>query len=297
MKTFKEFLLIEELGFNLEVLNLSDIIYDTIKENPSIKKIELPENKLKIKNIFLTYNKKISSHLNINKSNINNIHLNINNLNKADIQHELNHTLQFLQLGKKSTLDKHIKYKAFTLSKGILSYEKEFDNLIAFKYLSQTLEIDSFIYNIRSEVIDTFNILLKDIKKEYYYKQVIEKKFNLIFLAVLDNSKVYKMYKDFMMDFNPLILKKISNETLILMLNIIEDNYKFLLKKNYLLPRIFRAIRQILFTKSYISNLDIKITNIDEYLNKLQKDKDNAVDYLTKKIDKLYASVYQELIS
>jgi hypothetical protein len=186
VKTFKEFLLTEELGFNLEVLNLSNIIYNTIKENPDIKKIELPENKLKIKNIFLTYNKEISSHFNINKSDINNIYLNINKLNRSDLQHELNHALQFIHLGKKKTLDKHLKYKAFTLSKGILSYDKEFDDLIAFKYLSQTLEIDSFIYNIRSEVINTFNSLLVDVEKEYY-KQVIEKKFNSIFLAVLDN--------------------------------------------------------------------------------------------------------------
>ena len=59
---------------------------------------------------------------------------------------------------------------------------------------------------------------------------------------------------------------------------------------------IIRSIKQILLKKDYIKNLNIKITNLDDYFKKLEKEQNESISYFNKKIDKLYAYIYDELI-
>ena len=109
---FKDYILNETLVINLEILKLTDYVFDYIKENGKVKKIKLNNNILNIEEIRLKYDTSENSYIDVTKSNSRRIYLNLSIIDKSIISHELNHALQYLLKGKEKTLNMHYKYKS-----------------------------------------------------------------------------------------------------------------------------------------------------------------------------------------
>lgn len=285
MKNFKQFLLQERLNINLEVLNLSEYIYDNILKQGKVKKIKLPDNSLGIKWVIIDYINSSNSALefDLKKSGREKIYLYFSkdcSITLDNIQHEMNHALKFIKQGKENTLNKFLKLKSVNLTKTFFNNDF-FNDFLAFKYFSQIDEIDSYMYNLEKQIIEKLSTL--------------KSKSNHIFKTILDNMEIYKLYKNYLLDYDPNDLRVLGHDQLLLMFNIIEDNYHFLIKKRNNFHSVLRYIYQIIFKKRYIENLDIKITNLDQYIQKLVGDKEKSIQYFNHKIDKLYASVMEKI--
>lgn len=285
MKNFKQFLLQERLNINLEVLNLSEYIYDNILKQGKVKKIKLPDNSLGIKWVIIDYINSSDSALefDLKKSGREKIYLYFSkdcSITLDNIQHEMNHALKFIKQGKENTLNKFLKLKSVNLTKTFFNNDF-FNDFLAFKYFSQIDEIDSYMYNLEKQIIEKLSTL--------------KSKSNHIFKTILDNMEIYKLYKNYLLDYDPNDLRVLGHDQLLLMFNIIEDNYHFLIKKRNNFHSVLRSIYQIIFKKRYIENLDIKITNLDQYIQKLVGDKEKSIQYFNHKIDKLYASVMEKI--
>lgn len=298
-KDFNNYLIIEKLGINEEVLKISNIIYDDILIKNSYKnyQIKLPINKLGIEYVFIFFknhdNNKAS--FDIGRSNRNKIYLWISKdikLTVDTIYHELNHAIKFIFVGKENSKKKLFDIKSLRLVKPYIASEHDniINTLIMFKYYSSREEIDSYLYNSYYQLINPSPDSIF-----YNFDKFYTDNFNEFFDLLIRETESYSIFK-FISNYNPNDLKKINHTDLQLYLNIVEDNYNFLLKQKRDIYSILRAVYQIIFKKHFISTLDIKIVNIDKYIDKLQKEKDESSKYLIKKLYKLYDLIKTERI-
>jgi len=295
MKSFENFIILEKLGINIEVINISNIIYNQLIKNPKSTEIILPYNKLNIKKIIITHIQNGGADLNIDKSTNDVIYLNVHKITKDIIQHELNHALQLIKQGNSKIIKKITSYKAHLLMKNILPESEYIENLLAFKYFSQKYEMDSYVYNIKQDMLELFDNSFQNLNYKNY-SDIINNNFNVYYKHVLEESKYYKTYQQFLINYEPNTLNNMNNDELLLLINIVEDNYIFLIKQKNKLSTLLKSFYQILFKNNYINNVDIKITNIDKYINSLKSEKNTSVTYFNNKISKLYDIIRDEII-
>lgn len=278
----RKFLLLETLGINDNVIKLSKYIFDIIKDK-KVNKITIPFYFYGIKTIIINYKKIKNTHSNFNfeDSNKDEIYLNISNINKYDIEHELNHALQFIKTNKEKVRKQSSEYRALLLTNNDLEQNDIFEKLIAFRYFSQKYELDSLIYNIKEDVSNLLDLLIENNKINKY-------NFNQHFKSLLIESETFYMIDGYLNKFNPKILKKLNNKELSLMLRVFNENKDFLSKNK--LCKINILFNK--FKKIFLSNNQIPKIDINEYINKLEKDKNEYQNYFNKKVDKIYAYIY-----
>jgi len=274
----RNFILNERLGINDDIIKISNDIYDSILNKKS--DIIAPKNNIKIEKIHINYfndNSSTKASFNINKSNLSKIILNINtnyNISVDTIRHELNHALQFLFVGKDKSIRDYSRIKAIESSTFISPKDSQiFQNFLMYKYFSDKSEINSYIYNLEYELRDLYN------ENKDYFLQNYE--------FFLKTTTVYSVF-EYIKNYDIYELKQLDSDILIKYINIIEDNYDFIIKHNSKLSYFIRSIYQIIFKKKYLNNLTIKISNINDYLNKQRKIQNESVDYMFSKMLKLY---------
>lgn len=273
MKEFSKFILNEELGFNLEVIRLSEFIFNKIIDSkPKPNRILLPDNKIGIKEVFIKYGKNqdnIEASIDVYKSNKKKIYITLVNITKDNIEHKLNHVLQLSKIGKEKFINKYSEYKSFLLTGNKFINNRVFNNFLSFKYFTLKTELDSYIYNIYYEV------------KQNIRKKEDLKNFNLY----LNLSETYRMIKYYLYDYNVHDLKKIDPEVLILIFNVVEEKYKFIIKYN-------NRKDFITWIKSFFKKKsEFKIKNIDDYLHKMENIQIERQKYFSNKINKIYSKL------
>jgi len=83
-------------------------------------------------------------------------------------------------------------------------------------------------------------------------------------------------------------------------LNIFEENYNFLYKNRksifLFIKSFFKSLHDIIIKRKLtFYNPIIKIENLENYLIKINKEKNEAKDYYLKKLSKLYNKIHKEI--
>jgi len=266
---FNDYLLVEKLGINEDVIKISEIVYKEIKKGNS--DIKIPDNKLGIKKIIIDYSKDIEMMgKDISTSTNDTIVLMINpylKINLGMIYHEMNHALQFIKIGKERSKKKLDNLMSMELS----MYNPDFQidilrKFVKFKYYLQKDEIDSYIYNsyyeLKRMVNDNINI---------------DKEFKILIKNTI-GYKILNYIKKYDID----ILKSIDSEILLNFINSIDRNNNLILK--YKLENIESVLDTI---KKGILPKEYKIKNFDKYLNKIKKEQKSSIKYFEKKLYRL----------
>jgi len=270
---FNDFLLLEKLGINDDVIKLSEIVYSNIQNG--ITEFNLPKNKLGINKIIIEYDNNIDAMgKNISDSTKDTIVLNINpnlKINKGMIYHEMNHVLQFVRIGKEKSKKKLDPLMSMELTMFNTDFQiKILKDFIRFNYYLQKDEIDSYVYNSYYELKKYISINKID-------NENIDKTFSIIIKLTM-GYKILNYLKDYNVD----DLKNIDNKILVNFINTIDKNNKLILK--YTLENIESVLDTI---KKGLLPSEYQIKNIDTYLNKIKKKQKESIKYLNKKLFRL----------
>ena len=155
-------IIVEKVGINLDLLYLSEQLYNLIKDNN--KSVYEFNGKLfnvtilHINTIKITIDKSNSS-FDLSSSEITekgfdiNINLNKNEIDSKVIHHELNHALRFYMIGKEKSIEKSHQLKSHNLSLNFIK-TPEIDEFITLYYYSQPDEIYSYISEAYYELLE-----------------------------------------------------------------------------------------------------------------------------------------------
>lgn len=295
-------LIIEKLGINLDIENISEYIFSIIKNNNSlIINIDgslLKTKEIKIKNIKINvYDFDFNGSFDISSSKITTegllivININKNNISKKLIHHELNHALEFYMVGKEKYIEKSHKLDSHLLSKKFINneYIEVFTNLF---YYSESTEINSRIPEDYYDMLDKFRVIGKmDIKT-----------FNKYFSIFKKESESYKIAEDLLL-FNFDQFKKLNSDNLIIFFNILDDRKELLkIRRTSGSFTKFLTTLKIFLTGEYFNNLyyktidkNIKIENLDNILNIYSNRFKKSANKYIEKIDKLYDVLLDKL--
>lgn len=299
VKDFENYLILEKLGINEDVVTLSEyilnIISDKLEKKYIIDSNDIKLNKIVLDKIILNVkesNNSINGDFDIQKSDITikglkgviNIY---GTPNIHTIYHELNHVLKFYHKGKTSSLKQLSSLKSFNVeSKNEIL--KEFLYLF---YISEKDELDSYITESYKKLK---NILLS-------VKNINPNKFNLdnsfkIFYKDTISYEHYELLKNYNIKEN---FKKLKKAEIVSFFNYIENRNRFY--KKYYKKNIINIIRLIVFSiKNYnklnkielINNLDDKYNAIiNKYDNRFKK----SSGEIYKKLIKLHGLLKDEL--
>ena len=275
---YLDFIIYERSNFNKDVMFLSKYIYDNIDISKPKNIIILPENALGIKKCTVGKTQKNLAQLDIKLSTKQNIYINLNELRLSDIEHELNHALKFLKVGKERLIKDYTQFQSLLVTGKKINVDI-FQQLVKFKYFTLKTEIDSHFYNIKEE----FEQYLKNIKPN-------EENFRKNFYPILKIDIPTYRFMNHCLKFEPNKLKDINKEELQNILNTIEDNHNFIRNIDINNKKsIISKIKTIFSKKKNNHKL-----NIDEWIKKLEKEKKEALDYTRKKVSKLYYFLYSE---
>jgi hypothetical protein len=276
---FNKFLIYERLGINEEVLKISKEIFLLIKKGE--KNFSIDKNSLGIKKIIILKDNEVPViGLNFDDSTEDTIVLNLNPRSKITegiIYHELNHTLQFLKIGK----DKSIKKLDPLMSLNLTMFDsdfhiKSFENFSKVMYLIQKDEIDSYIYNTYFELLE-------------FFKKNKNSDIDKVFPIILKKTIGYRIF-NFLKNYDINELKQIDNETLLRFINTIDRNNHLISKHSLNIVSKYKIL-----TSKTIKPIDYKIKNIDTYLKKIKRKQSESVKYFNKKLIRLQTLIKEKI--
>jgi len=293
-------IIVEKVGINLDLVNLSEELYNLIKnDKKSFYKFDHKQfntSTLHINSISIIINKSNSS-FNLSTSKITekgfdiNINLNENEIDNKVIHHELNHALKFYMIGKEKSIEKSHLLKGHNLSRNFIK-NPEIDEFITLYYYSQPDEIDSNISEAYYELLEKF----KEINK------ITEKQFNIYFQLFYKEVFIYNISIS-LKNYNFKKLKKLNSDNLVIFFNILNDKKEILKvsrSRNKFINTLIgikNVINDIYLKNSYYNNIDkkVKIDDLSEILKKYEIRFLKSHNRIIEKLPKLYSIILDEL--
>lgn len=300
MINFQNYLILEKLSINDDVITLSEYIFNIInneklKDNYTITSSDLKLDKIVLDKIVLNIEKSnntINGEFNMQKSKITDkgliVIINIYGIpNVYTIYHELNHALKFYYKGKSTSLKQLSSLKSFDI-KSKNEILKEFLYLF---YISEKDELDSYI----TESFKKLKDILLSVKNINSDKFDLENLFKIFYKDTVSYNH-YTLLKNYDMREK---FKNFKKEEIVSFFDYIENRNRFY--KKYYRKNLINIIRFILFNiKNYnkinknelIDNLDDKYNSI---INKYNERFKKTSDVIYKKLIKLYGLLKEEL--
>ena len=307
---FEKHLLTEKLGVNNDIKNITEKIYDLIKDT---KKSKLKFNgdifdttKIKINSIeiclfdFESAGTFESSDSKITEKGID-IFLNINKnyVTKETIIHELNHALEFYMIGKDKFIDNSKFLKIHKLSLKFI-HDIRIEKFFELVYYSEESEINSYITESFYEIKDNIASTIDNINIDFTINE-----YNKLFDFYYKNCMMFKISKE-LSSFDFKEFEKLNSNNLVMFFNDLKDKNDLIdeirISKSKF-KSILYSIKDIFnnkyFTDSYYNKIDKSVTieNLNDILNQYNKRFKIASEKIVKRLSKLYDLILDDLKS
>jgi len=288
-------LIVEKVGIELDIKDLSDQIYKLIIND---KKLyykfdgKLFDVRIMHINSILIFISNNDSSFDASSSTLTEkgfdiiLNINKNDIETKVIHHELNHALKFYMIGKEKYIDKTRELKSYKMSRTFIK-NPDIEDFIDLE------EVDSFISEAYYEIMENFKKIGRVITN-------IE--FNKYFNSFHKDTYIYKM-SDVLYNYNFKILKKYNSDMLVVFFNVLNDKKNLLIiskksgKFKKFLLNIINLFNDKYYMSWYYSRIDknIKIENLDEILEIYDKRFKSASKTIKNKLSKLYSLILEEL--